>query len=117
MKSRAAIAFEAGKPLEIVEVDVEGPKQGEVLVEIRATGVCHTDDFTISGADDSCEDPLLAGPLSGTDYGMMPGPGSPAIDTGDDGVCPSVDVLGSARPSDGNGDGSTACDIGAYEMP
>ena len=51
MKSRAAVAFEAGKPLEIVEVDLEGPRQGEVLVEIKATGVCHTDEFTRSGAD------------------------------------------------------------------
>ncbi len=51
MKSRAAIAFEAGKPLEIEEVDVEGPKEGEVLLRIVATGVCHTDEFTLSGAD------------------------------------------------------------------
>ena len=51
MKTRAAVAFEAGKPLEIVEVDLEGPKKGEVLVEIIATGVCHTDEFTRSGAD------------------------------------------------------------------
>ena len=42
MKSRAAVAFEAGKDLEVVEVDVEGPKAGEVLVEIKATGICHT---------------------------------------------------------------------------
>jgi S-(hydroxymethyl)glutathione dehydrogenase / alcohol dehydrogenase len=51
MKTRAAVAFEAGKPLEIVEVDLEGPKAGEVLVEVKATGVCHTDEFTLSGAD------------------------------------------------------------------
>ena len=43
MKTRAAVAFGAGKPLEIVEADLEGPKSGEVLVEIMATGVCHTD--------------------------------------------------------------------------
>ena len=43
MKTRAALAFAAGKPLEIVEVDLEGPRAGEVLVEIKATGVCHTD--------------------------------------------------------------------------
>ncbi len=49
MKSRAAVAFAAGKPLEIVEVDLEGPRAGEVLVEVRATGVCHTDAFTLSG--------------------------------------------------------------------
>lgn len=51
MKSRAAVAFEAGKPLEIVDVDLEGPREGEVLVEIKATGICHTDEFTLSGAD------------------------------------------------------------------
>ncbi len=49
MKSRAALAVEAGKDLEITEVDVEGPKRGEVLVRIHATGVCHTDAFTLSG--------------------------------------------------------------------
>ena len=51
MKSRAAIAVKAGAPLVIDEIDVEGPKRGEVLIEIKATGVCHTDAFTLSGAD------------------------------------------------------------------
>jgi S-(hydroxymethyl)glutathione dehydrogenase/alcohol dehydrogenase len=51
MKTRAAVAFEAGKPLEVLEVDLEGPKAGEVLIEIKATGICHTDEFTLSGAD------------------------------------------------------------------
>src|SRR6201993_1979372 len=51
MKTRAAIAQAAGKPLEIASVDLEGPKAGEVLVELKATGVCHTDEFTRSGAD------------------------------------------------------------------
>lgn len=51
MKSRAAIAWEAGKPLVIEEIDVAGPKAGEVLVKIAATGVCHTDAYTLSGAD------------------------------------------------------------------
>jgi S-(hydroxymethyl)glutathione dehydrogenase/alcohol dehydrogenase len=51
MKTRAAVAVAAGKPLEILEVDLEGPKFGEVLVEIKATGICHTDEFTLSGAD------------------------------------------------------------------
>jgi S-(hydroxymethyl)glutathione dehydrogenase / alcohol dehydrogenase len=61
MKSRAAVAFEAGKPLEIVEVDLDGPKAGEVLVEIKATGVCHTDEFTISGADPEGLFPAIMG--------------------------------------------------------
>ena len=51
MKTRAAVALEAGKPLEIMEVDLAPPQQGEVLVEIKATGICHTDEFTLSGAD------------------------------------------------------------------
>jgi S-(hydroxymethyl)glutathione dehydrogenase/alcohol dehydrogenase len=51
MKSRAAVAWEAGKPLEIEEIDVQGPKEGEVLVRVVATGVCHTDAFTLSGED------------------------------------------------------------------
>jgi S-(hydroxymethyl)glutathione dehydrogenase / alcohol dehydrogenase len=51
MKTRAAVAFAAGKPLEIVDVDLEGPRTGEVLVEIKATGICHTDAYTLSGAD------------------------------------------------------------------
>ncbi|MBX7081416.1 MAG: S-(hydroxymethyl)glutathione dehydrogenase/class III alcohol dehydrogenase [Nannocystaceae bacterium] len=51
MKTRAAVAFAAGEPLSIVDVDVQGPRPGEVMVEVRATGVCHTDEFTRSGAD------------------------------------------------------------------
>jgi S-(hydroxymethyl)glutathione dehydrogenase / alcohol dehydrogenase len=51
MKSRAAVAWEPGKPLQIEEVEVEGPKRGEVLLQIKATGVCHTDAFTLSGQD------------------------------------------------------------------
>jgi S-(hydroxymethyl)glutathione dehydrogenase/alcohol dehydrogenase len=61
MKTRAAVAFEAGKPLEIVEVDLEGPKAGEVLVEVKATGVCHTDEFTLSGADPEGLFPAILG--------------------------------------------------------
>lgn len=61
MKSRAAIALEAGKPLEIVEVDLDGPRAGEVLVEIMATGICHTDEFTLSGADPEGIFPAILG--------------------------------------------------------
>jgi len=61
MKTRAAVAFEADKPLEIVEVDLEGPKAGEVLVEIKATGICHTDEFTRSGADPEGAFPAILG--------------------------------------------------------
>ena len=51
MKTRAAVALEKAKPLVVTDVDLEGPKAGEVLVEIKATGICHTDEFTLSGAD------------------------------------------------------------------
>ncbi|MBB6241106.1 MULTISPECIES: S-(hydroxymethyl)glutathione dehydrogenase/class III alcohol dehydrogenase [unclassified Rhodanobacter] len=61
MKSRAAVAWEAGKPLSIEEVDVAGPKAGEVLVRIVATGVCHTDAFTLSGADPEGMFPVILG--------------------------------------------------------
>jgi S-(hydroxymethyl)glutathione dehydrogenase/alcohol dehydrogenase len=61
MKTRAAVALEAGKPLEIMEVDLEGPKAGEVLVEIKATGICHTDEFTLSGADPEGIFPAILG--------------------------------------------------------
>ena len=61
MKTRAAIAFEVGKPLVIDEVDLDGPKAGEVLVELKATGVCHTDEFTRSGADPEGLFPVIFG--------------------------------------------------------
>ena len=61
MKSRAAVAFEAKKPLEIVEVDLEGPKAGEVLVEIMATGICHTDAYTLDGHDSEGIFPSILG--------------------------------------------------------
>ena len=61
MKSRAAVAFEAKKPLEIVEVDLEGPKAGEVLVEIKATGICHTDAYTLDGLDSEGIFPSILG--------------------------------------------------------
>src|SRR6186713_1563148 len=51
MKTRAAVAWKAGAPLDIETIDIEGPKAGEVLVEIKATGICHTDAYTLSGAD------------------------------------------------------------------
>jgi len=61
MRTRAAVALEAGKPLEIMEVNLEGPKAGEVLVEIKATGICHTDEFTLSGADPEGLFPAILG--------------------------------------------------------
>ena len=61
MKTKAAVAYAAGLPLVIEEVDLEGPKAGEVLVEIKATGVCHTDEFTRSGADPEGLFPAILG--------------------------------------------------------
>jgi S-(hydroxymethyl)glutathione dehydrogenase/alcohol dehydrogenase len=61
MKTRAAVAVGAGKPLEVMEVDLDGPKAGEVLVEIKATGICHTDEFTLSGADPEGIFPAILG--------------------------------------------------------
>ena len=61
MRTRAAVAVAPGKPLEIMEVNLEGPKAGEVLVEIKATGICHTDEFTLSGADPEGIFPAILG--------------------------------------------------------
>ncbi|HEY7772065.1 MAG TPA: S-(hydroxymethyl)glutathione dehydrogenase/class III alcohol dehydrogenase [Marinagarivorans sp.] len=61
MKTRAAIALAAGKPLQIAEVDLDGPQAGEVLIEIKATGVCHTDAFTLSGDDPEGAFPAILG--------------------------------------------------------
>ncbi|SPX60267.1 alcohol dehydrogenase catalytic domain-containing protein [Legionella feeleii] len=61
MRVKAAVAFQAGKPLTVEMVDLEGPKQGEVLVEIKATGVCHTDAFTLSGQDPEGIFPAILG--------------------------------------------------------
>ncbi|HMN46466.1 MAG TPA: S-(hydroxymethyl)glutathione dehydrogenase/class III alcohol dehydrogenase [Povalibacter sp.] len=61
MKTRAAVAFAANQPLEIVELDLEGPKAGEVLVEIMATGVCHTDAYTLEGKDSEGIFPSILG--------------------------------------------------------
>src|SRR5665213_161969 len=61
MKTRAAVAWSAGKPLTIEEVDLAGPRAGEVLVEVKATGICHTDHFTLSGADPEGLFPAILG--------------------------------------------------------
>ncbi|MBP6613852.1 MAG: alcohol dehydrogenase catalytic domain-containing protein, partial [Aquabacterium sp.] len=61
MKSKAAVAFKAGEPLQIVEIDVAPPQKGEVLVKITHTGVCHTDAFTLSGEDPEGVFPAVLG--------------------------------------------------------
>ncbi len=82
MKSRAAVAFEAGKPLEIVEVDLDGPKAGEVLIEIKATGICHTDEFTLSGSDPEGLFPAILG-HEGAGVVVDVGPGVTSMKKGD----------------------------------
>jgi S-(hydroxymethyl)glutathione dehydrogenase/alcohol dehydrogenase len=82
MKTRAAVAFEAARPLEIVEVDLDGPKAGEVLVEIKATGICHTDEFTRSGADPEGLFPAILG-HEGAGVVLEVGPGVTSLKAGD----------------------------------
>ena len=82
MKVKAAIAFAAGKPLEIEMVELEGPKAGEVLVELKATGVCHTDEFTRSGADAEGLFPAILG-HEGAGIVVDVGPGVTTLKKGD----------------------------------
>jgi len=82
MKARAAIAVAAGKPLEIAEVDLEGPKAGEVLVEVKATGICHTDAFTLSGGDPEGIFPSILG-HEGAGVVVEVGPGVKGLKAGD----------------------------------
>src|SRR5271165_2620228 len=82
MKTKAAVAVAAGKPLEITEVDLDGPQAGEVLVEIKATGICHTDDFTLSGADPEGLFPSILG-HEGAGVVVDVGPGVTSVKNGD----------------------------------
>lgn len=82
IKSRAAVAFAANKPLEIVEVDVAPPQEGEVLVKIVATGVCHTDAYTLSGADPEGLFPTILGHEGGGIVEAV-GPGVKNLQVGD----------------------------------
>ena len=86
MKVRAAIAFAAGQPLEVETVDLAGPRQGEVLVEIKATGICHTDEFTRSGADPEGLFPAILG-HEGAGVVVEVGPGVTSVKR-DDHVIP-----------------------------
>jgi len=82
MRTRAAVAIAAGKPLQIMEVNLEDPKEGEVLVEIRATGICHTDEFTLSGADPEGLFPAILG-HEGAGVVVRCGPGVTTLKPGD----------------------------------
>ena len=85
MKTRAAVAFEAKKPLEIVELDLEGPKAGEVLVEIMATGICHTDAYTLDGLDSEGIFPSVLG-HEGAGIVREVGAGVTSVQAGDHGI-------------------------------
>ncbi len=82
MRSRAAIAMKAGAPLEIVDVELAGPRAGEVMVEIKATGICHTDEFTLSGADPEGLFPAILG-HEGAGVVVEVGPGVMSVKPGD----------------------------------
>ena len=86
MKTRAALATAAGQPLEITELDLDGPKAGEVLVGIKATGICHTDAFTLSGADPAGLFPAILG-HEGAGIVLEVGPGVTTLQR-DDHVIP-----------------------------
>jgi S-(hydroxymethyl)glutathione dehydrogenase/alcohol dehydrogenase len=82
MKTRAAVAFAAGKPLEVTTVDLDGPRAGEVLIEIMATGICHTDAYTLSGADPEGLFPAILG-HEGAGIVREIGPGVTSLRPGD----------------------------------
>ncbi|MCO5081268.1 MAG: S-(hydroxymethyl)glutathione dehydrogenase/class III alcohol dehydrogenase [Rhizobiaceae bacterium] len=128
MKTRAAVAVAAGKPLEIMEVDLDGPRAGEVLVEIKATGICHTDEFTLSGADPEGIFPAILG-HEGAGVVVDVGPGVTSVKKGDHVIplytpecrqCPSclsrkTNLCTAIRATQGQGlmpDGSSRFSIG-----
>ncbi|MFC5568428.1 S-(hydroxymethyl)glutathione dehydrogenase/class III alcohol dehydrogenase, partial [Rubellimicrobium aerolatum] len=82
MRARAAVAVGAGLPLEVMEVELGGPRAGEVLVEVRATGICHTDEFTLSGADPEGLFPAILG-HEGAGVVLEVGPGVTSVVPGD----------------------------------
>ncbi len=132
MKSKAAVAWEAGKPLEIEEVEVAAPKAGEVLVKMVATGVCHTDAFTLSGADPEGIFPTILGHEGGGIVEEV-GPGVTSVAPGDHVIplytaecrkckfCLSgkTNLCSSVRETQGKGvmpDGTTRFSIGGKEI-
>ena len=132
MDVRAAVAMEAGRPLEIMTVQLEGPKAGEVVVEIKATGICHTDDFTLSGADPEGLFPAILG-HEGAGVVVDVGPGVASVKKGDRVIplytpecraCPSclsrkTNLCTSIRATQGQGvmpDGTSRFSIGGDKI-
>ncbi|MAW85688.1 MAG: S-(hydroxymethyl)glutathione dehydrogenase/class III alcohol dehydrogenase [Phyllobacteriaceae bacterium] len=132
MKTRAAVAVAAGKPLEIMEVDLEGPRAGEVLIEVMATGICHTDEFTLSGADPEGIFPAILG-HEGAGVVVDVGPGVTSVKKGDHVIplytpecraCPSclsqkTNLCTAIRATQGQGlmpDGTSRFSIGGEKL-
>ena len=82
MKCRAAVAWEVKQPLQIEDIEVEGPREGEVLLKVIASGVCHTDDFTLSGEDPEGAFPCILGHEGGCEV-VECGPGVTTLQAGD----------------------------------
>ena len=132
MDVKAAVAIAAGKPLEVTTVQLEGPKAGEVLVEIKATGICHTDEFTLSGADPEGLFPAILG-HEGAGIVVDTGPGVTSVKKGDHVIplytpecrqCPSclsrkTNLCTAIRSTQGQGvmpDGTSRFSIGGKKL-
>src|SRR6202030_1665144 len=132
MEVRAAVAFAAGKPLEIATVQLDGPRAGEVMVEIKATGICHTDEFTLSGADPEGLFPAILG-QEGAGIVVDTGPGVTSVKKGDHVIplytpecrqCPSclsrkTNLCTAIRATQGQGvmpDGSSRFSLGGEKL-
>jgi S-(hydroxymethyl)glutathione dehydrogenase/alcohol dehydrogenase len=132
MNTRAAVALEKAKPLSIVDVELEGPKAGEVLVEIKATGICHTDEFTLSGADPEGLFPAILG-HEGAGIVVDVGPGVASVKKGEHVIplytpecrqCPSclsrkTNLCTAIRATQGQGvmpDGSSRFSMGGKKL-
>ena len=132
MKTRAAVAVDKAKPLEVMEVDLEGPRDSEVLVEIKATGICHTDEFTLSGADPEGLFPSILG-HEGAGIVVDVGPGVTSVRKGDHVIplytpecrqCPSclsrkTNLCTAIRATQGQGvmpDGSSRFSLGGKKL-
>src|SRR6188768_476046 len=132
MKVKAAVAYKAGAPLVIEEVDLAGPREGEVLVEIKATGICHTDEFTLSGADPEGLFPTILG-HEGAGVIVDVGPGVTSVKKGDHVIplytpecrqCPSclsrkTNLCTAIRATQGQGvmpDGTSRFSIGGKKL-